>query len=155
MSQIYEVTAGKLKDVVEFLKENWADFSKRPTAKIEERELTYWKEVYRNKRIFYYRGGSEELISVLVLSQNNAVVTIEVLGVKPQYRHQGIGGQMLQFAEKAALMWSGEEINILFSGREEVAQIFPRFHNLGYISQCPINQKGTVLLAKRLKSIEK
>lgn len=155
MSQIYEATVEKLKDVADFLKENWVEFSKRPSAKTEEMELEYWKEAYRHKRIFYYRGDDGELISLLVLSKNSTAVTIEVLGVKPQYRHQGIGGQMLQFAEKAALIWSGDAIHLLFSGKEEVEQIFPSFHSLGYISQCPIHQKGILLLEKRLKYNEK
>lgn len=151
MSQIYEATAEQLEDVTKFLKENWAELSNRPLARLEEIELKYWKEAYKQKRIFYYRGDHELIVSLLVLSKKNSIVTIELWCVKPQYRNRGIGSLMLQFAEKAAIMWSAEEINILFSGKEEVAQFFHKFHSLGYISQCPINQKGNVLLEKRFK----
>lgn len=151
MSQIYEATVGQLEDVTKFLVENWAELSNRPLARSEEKELKYWKEVYKQKRIFYYRGDHELIISLLVLSPKNSVVTIELWSVKPQYRNQGIGSRMLQFAEKAAMMCSADEINILFSREDEVTQFYHKFHSLGYIFQCPINQKGNVLLEKRLK----
>lgn len=84
------------------------------------------------------------------LLQKDAVVTIDLFFIKPEFIDQDLGMTMLSFAERAAVNWSGEHINLMFSGKKELEHVLPKFQGLGYSCQCPINQRGNVFLEKKL-----
>jgi hypothetical protein len=150
MNHIYEVSSAQLDRVVEFINENWQAVSEIPLITNAERQKSYWDEVHQMGRIFYYRGENGSISALLVLTLKNVVVNIDLLFIKPELKNQNIETTLLSFAEKAAVKWSGEYIQLMFSGREELNLFFPKFQELGYAFQCPIKQKGNVLLEKKL-----
>lgn len=150
MNEIYEVSSAQLDKVVDFLSENWQAVSDMPLITTAKLQQEYWDEIHHVGRIFYCRGENEAVSALLALTQKDAVVNIDLLFVKPEYENQDIEIALLNFAEKAALKWSGEYIQLMFSGKEELEHSFSKYHELGYICQCPINQKGNVLLEKKL-----
>ncbi|AHF08551.1 hypothetical protein [Desulfitobacterium metallireducens] len=150
MNHIYEVSSAQLDGAVEFLSENWKAVSEMHLVTSVEKERAYWEEVHHNGRIFYYRGEDELMKALLALTRKDAVVTIEMLYIKPEFKNQDIEMTLLSFAERLSLKWSGESIQLMFSGREELDLFFPTFQVMGYACQCPINQKENVLLEKKL-----
>lgn len=150
MNHIYEVSSAQLDRVVEFINENWQAISEIPLITDAERQKLYWDEVHQKGRIFYYRAEDGSISALLVLTQKDVVVNIDLLFIKPEFKNQNIETTLLNFAEKVAVKWSGEYIQLMFSGREELNLFFPKFQELGYAFQCPINQKGNVLLEKKL-----
>ena len=154
MDHIFEASSAQINEVVALLRENWEELQQRPLAKSEELENSYWEAVHRNGRIFFYRSENGSIAAIISLSKKETLISIDLFYVTPQFRKQGIGEKMVRFAERAAANWSGEHINIMFSGREELDRIFPMFQSLGYIFHCPINQKGNVLLEKKIQTRE-
>lgn len=152
MNHIYEVSSAQLDELVAFLRENWPEVSELPLGTLEKKERSYWEKVHYEGRIFFYRGEDDSIIALISLSQKEAVVTIDLLFIKSKFKNQDMVMTMLSFAERVAVNWSGEYINLTFSGREELDLLFPKFHGRGYSCQCPINQKGNVLIEKRLNS---
>lgn len=150
MNHIYEVSSTQLDGVVEFLRENWKAVSELPLVTSAVKERAYWDGVHRDGRIFVYRCEDELIRALLALTKKDAVITIDLLFIKPEFKHEDIGMTFLSFAERIASKWSGEYIHLMFSGKEELDHVFPTFQRLGYACQCPINQKGNVLLVKKL-----
>lgn len=150
MNHICEASSTQLDEVVEFMRENWQEGSELPITKPEAKERTYWEAVHHDGRIFLYRGEDKAIGGLLALFQKDTMVTIDLLFVKPRFRDQGIEMTMLSFAERVAVKWSGDHINLIFSNKEELEHVLPKFQGLGYSYQCPINQKGKVLLEKKL-----
>lgn len=150
MNHICEASSTQLDEVVEFLRENWQDVSELPLVTPEAKERTYWEAVHHDGRIFFYRDEDRVIRALLALSHKEAVVSLDLFFVKSKFRDQGIGMTMLSFAERVAGKWSGEHINLMFSNKEELEHVLPKFQSLGYSCQCPINQKGNVLLVKKL-----
>lgn len=150
MNYIYEVSSAQLNKVVEFLGENWQAVSDMPLITTAKLQREYWEEIHQIGRIFFYRGENEPVSALLALTRKDKLVNIDLLFVKPEYQNQAIETTLLNFAEKAALNWSGEYIQLMFSGKEDLDHILSKFQKLGYICQCPINQKDNVLLEKKL-----
>ena len=150
LNHIYEASFNQLDEVVQVVNQHWEELSGRPMAKLEEKDRSYWEEVHRKGRLILYRADNHELGAFLSLFKVEKKVVIDVFFIVPDYREQGIGLKMLRVAERLAVNWSAEQISWLFYSREDIENQFPVFQHLGYVLHCPMDQKGLVLLEKKL-----
>lgn len=150
LNHIHEATFKQLDEIVEVVNKNWEEISGRPMAKIEEKNKSYWEEVHRKGRLIIYKDDNDELGAFLSLLKVENNVLIDVFYILPAYRGQEIHLKMLRVAERLAMKWSAEQISWYFYGREDIENQFPIFQHLGYVLHCPMNQKGLVLLEKKL-----
>ena len=148
MHNIQEVGAGQLEEVLTFVNNNWIELSKRPQAKPEERELSYWKENLRSQRVLIFRRDDGEIQGLLTFSRKGNELWLNHFLVHPSCRGQGIGFKLLQMVERFAQAWEAKRI--ILEGREDQAEYLPYFERRGYVFHCPVLEKGHITVEKRL-----
>jgi hypothetical protein len=147
---MFEATNGQLGEVVQMVNRYWDNVCGRPSVKNEIRNRSYWEEVHRTGRIILYKTNHGELNAIMSLIKKDKKVTIDVFLIVPSNQKQEIRLKMLRLAERMAIYWSAEQISWLFYNREDIEIHFPIFQQLGYTLHCPLNQKGYILLEKKL-----
>ena len=148
MLNIYEVSAGQVGEVVQFFTRYWPEMVKRPLADPQEKELLYWQSLLRNGRIIVYRGTAGELLGLLSLIRDKDDVRLDHFLVDKDWRGQGIGGKLLQLADKMAKIWEAKRLVV--HGREDQEIYLPFFYQMGYGFYCPVDQKGHITIEKRI-----
>ena len=150
MKHVYEATYAQLDEVIKVINQYWDKRSENTMIKEEIKSRSYWEGVHRKGRVIIYKVDNNEVEGVISLFKEGKQVKIDVFFIVPPLKEQGIEYKMLRIAERIAVNWSAEQISWLFSGKEEIEKEFPVFEKLGYILHCPINQKGFVLLEKKV-----
>lgn len=149
LEHIHEATYKQLDELVEVVKRHWDEICERPMAKEEMKTRRYWEEVHRNGRLIVYKTDHNKVGAFISLLRVEKNVAIDVFFIDPALKEQGIELKILRMAERIAVNWSAEQINCLFSGKEEITKKLPIFQLLGYVLHCPMDKKGFVLLEKK------
>lgn len=150
MKHVYEATYTQLDEVVQVIDQYWDILSERPMTKEEIKSRSYWEDVHHKGRLIIYKEDNNEVGGVISLFKAGKDVKIDVFFIVPPLKEQGIEYKMLRVAERIAVNWSAEQISWLFLGKEDIEKEFPVFEKLGYVLHCPMNQKGYVLLEKKV-----
>lgn len=150
MKHICEATYAQLDEVVQVIDQYWDVLCERPMIREEIKGRSYWQDVHRKGRLIIYKEDNDVVGGVMTLFKEGKQVKIDVFFIVPPFNDQGIEYKMLRVAERIAVNWSAEQISWSFSGKENIEKEFSVFEQLGYVLHCPMNQKGFVLLEKKV-----